>query len=360
MIFIGDVVSPTVSTSRDFLASVERWKHVFQGEDLLCNLEGMIAEDYCRTDRPMLSSHPSVFEALTAMNTKVVSLANNHILDLPDNLGTTIGTLKRHGISHCGAGVTIEEAEQAAHFVSEGFDIFVLACAWDVLMQHQRNEPGRTYVNPIRPDRMLNRIRALRKQHGKAKIIVAIHWNFDLEGIPFPMHRTYARAMIDAGANVIAGSHSHCVQGGERYRDGVIVYGLGNFFFPWHIFTTGKSYFPEWSRPELALQWSPATNEATCYWFTYKNSGAEHHEVVFEKLESFDSGKIISRYSLYRGMGEREYIRWYRENRRKRFAVPVYRTHKQKLRNKLFDAYLKKRIRFARFLAQKGLRSWKR
>ncbi|MBK8078814.1 MAG: CapA family protein [Saprospiraceae bacterium] len=33
----------------------------------------------------------------------------------------------------------------------------------------------------------------------------------------------------DEGVNFIVGCHSHCVQGGEKYKDGYIVYGLGNF-----------------------------------------------------------------------------------------------------------------------------------
>ncbi len=40
-----------------------------------------------------------------------------------------------------------------------------------------------------------------------------------------------AHAAIDAGADVVMGHHAHILQGIEFYRDGVIVYGLGNFAF---------------------------------------------------------------------------------------------------------------------------------
>lgn len=64
------------------------------------------------------------------------------------------------------------------------------------------------------------------------------------------MHRLFAKALIDAVANVVAGAHSHCVQGGEKYKDGYIVYGLGNFFLPHNFFQMGK--FPTQSSQILS------------------------------------------------------------------------------------------------------------
>ena len=40
-----------------------------------------------------------------------------------------------------------------------------------------------------------------------------------------------ARAIIDAGADIVIGMHPHVVQGIEKYKDGLIVYSLGNFSF---------------------------------------------------------------------------------------------------------------------------------
>jgi poly-gamma-glutamate synthesis protein (capsule biosynthesis protein) len=40
-----------------------------------------------------------------------------------------------------------------------------------------------------------------------------------------------AKACIDAGADIVIGSHAHVVQGIEYYNGGMIFYGLGNFLF---------------------------------------------------------------------------------------------------------------------------------
>jgi poly-gamma-glutamate synthesis protein (capsule biosynthesis protein) len=40
-----------------------------------------------------------------------------------------------------------------------------------------------------------------------------------------------AHRAIDAGADVVIGHHPHVLQGIERYKNGVILYSLGNFAF---------------------------------------------------------------------------------------------------------------------------------
>ena len=38
-------------------------------------------------------------------------------------------------------------------------------------------------------------------------------------------------ALIDAGADLVIGNHSHCLQGMEAYKGKIICYSLGNFSF---------------------------------------------------------------------------------------------------------------------------------
>jgi poly-gamma-glutamate synthesis protein (capsule biosynthesis protein) len=358
MIFIGDVASPTEACSNDLYNSLHKSLNIFENDCVVANLEGLISDDYYRTNKPVLSNHPSVMKPLNLVNTKVVSLANNHSLDLPDNIQITKELLAANKIAHCGAGVDMEEAGQPAEIIHQNIEYLILGYSWDILMQHQDNVSGKMYVSPLVPSKILEKIKTLRAEKPKAKIVLKMHWNFDLETIPFPLHRTLSRAMIDAGADAIIGSHSHCVQGGERYKNGIIIYGLGNFFFPWYIFNSGKSYFPDWTSTELALQWHPETNEATCHFFKY-NYSKEKHELEYLHSENFDDGTLINEHSPYRGMSDKEYVKWYKNNRRKGLLIPVYKNHKDVLRNSIIDFYLKKRIRFARFLAQHNLRGWK-
>jgi poly-gamma-glutamate synthesis protein (capsule biosynthesis protein) len=62
-------------------------------------------------------------------------------------------------------------------------------------------------------------------------VIVSLHWGVDYVDYPVPFQMRMARKMIEAGANLILGHGPHFIQGVEEYRDGLIVYSLGDFIF---------------------------------------------------------------------------------------------------------------------------------
>src|SRR4029077_20625160 len=62
-------------------------------------------------------------------------------------------------------------------------------------------------------------------------VIPFMHWGWEDEGQPAERQRIFARAMLDAGADMVVGSHPHVTQGAEIYRGKPIVYSLGNFLF---------------------------------------------------------------------------------------------------------------------------------
>jgi poly-gamma-glutamate synthesis protein (capsule biosynthesis protein) len=62
-------------------------------------------------------------------------------------------------------------------------------------------------------------------------IVVNLHWGTENARTPDESQRTFAHALIDAGADAVIGHHPHVLQGIERYGNGVIVYSLGNFVF---------------------------------------------------------------------------------------------------------------------------------
>jgi hypothetical protein len=62
-------------------------------------------------------------------------------------------------------------------------------------------------------------------------VIVSIHWGDEYELRPGPTQRDAARAMLDAGADLVIGHHPHVVQGTEVRADGFVAYSLGNLVF---------------------------------------------------------------------------------------------------------------------------------
>ena len=62
-------------------------------------------------------------------------------------------------------------------------------------------------------------------------MIFAPHWGVEKTYTPTKEQPDAGYAAIDAGADIVWGSHPHALQPIEHYRDGVIFYSLGNFSF---------------------------------------------------------------------------------------------------------------------------------
>jgi poly-gamma-glutamate synthesis protein (capsule biosynthesis protein) len=61
-------------------------------------------------------------------------------------------------------------------------------------------------------------------------VIVSMHWGIHfVPGDIADYQSQIAHAAIDAGAALVVGHHPHVLKGIERYRDGLILYSLGNF-----------------------------------------------------------------------------------------------------------------------------------
>lgn len=62
-------------------------------------------------------------------------------------------------------------------------------------------------------------------------VIVSFHWGHEYLYAVNDVQKQLGRAAIDAGADLVLGTHPHVIQGIETYRGRHIVYSLGNFVF---------------------------------------------------------------------------------------------------------------------------------
>jgi hypothetical protein len=147
------------------------------------------------------------------------------------------------------------------------------------------------------------------------------------------------------------------VQGGEKHGDGYIIYGLGNFFLPYNTFANGKLSFPGFARTELVFELDANTGKATCHWFEYENNN-DDHKLKHLASEDFENSALLKKYTPFAGMGETEFLAYYKANRRKKFLVPVYKDYRSVFKNSIYTKFLKNRGRFARALARLKIRKW--
>ena len=255
MIFIGDIASPNNFSSECLKKSIIENPDIFSGQRIICNFEGLLSDNIrINGNRPILYNHSSVLKVLAQDVSPVLCLANNHTQDLPNCFGSTKKKLDESGILYCGAGYTKREAESPVIFLEGNQKVILFNYCWDFLNYNHKNPESSVYVAELKENILLETIRESRQIAPLSSIIVYLHWSLDLETLPYPMYRQFSRDLIDNGANVIVGAHAHCVQGGEKYKDGFIVYGLGNFFIPDNFFINGNLTYPDFAKTELVLE----------------------------------------------------------------------------------------------------------
>jgi poly-gamma-glutamate capsule biosynthesis protein CapA/YwtB (metallophosphatase superfamily) len=175
---------------------------------------------------------PESLSALADAGVEVANMGNNHSGDygkeaLVDGRANLIGS----GVSPVGAGEYVSQAGEPAIFESKGWRVAVVGFggvvptpAWLATEDRAGMRDG---------DDIPSMVEAVAAAADQADIVVvSIHWGVELDTKPRPDDIERAVAMIEAGADVIFGHHSHRLQSMEMVNDSAVFWGLGNFVWP--------------------------------------------------------------------------------------------------------------------------------
>ena len=174
---------------------------------------------------------PSYAAALKEMGVDVVTLANNHILDYGrEALSDTFTTLDGQGILYAGAGDSVERAQEVQVIEVNGKKYGFLAASRVLPVAGWNVESAVLGVlSTYDETRFVNAIAEARSQCDV--LVVYVHWGLEHQEKPEAYQRTLAQKYIEAGADVVFGAHSHCLQGIEYVDGKPVFYSLGNFVF---------------------------------------------------------------------------------------------------------------------------------
>lgn len=250
-----------------------------------------------------LFSAGNALAVLKQLNIVSVGLANNHIGDYPGACARTIETLQREGV--CCFGV---ERTPFTDVRADGV-VYRFIGVVSPLTEVTQERDGLT-ANIFAPRKVLALISDWRIESPDTKIIVFVHWGYELARFPLPADRAWAHHAIHAGADFVIGHHPHLVQGIERVGNGIIAYSLGNFVLP-QVNYRGRRL--SYSDPAVSAQLAMTLEEdPLLIWSRYK-AGAQ--QIVMEdreRLSASDRCKILTPFA---GMTELEYRRWFKLSR---------------------------------------------
>ena len=184
----------------------------FKNDDFtISNLECTLS------DRKLSSAEQWYFLAPTAYanillegGVDFVTTANNHMEDFGQKgVDDTYAALEEYGIPYGKEG-------EARLITTDSGLVLGIYCDYNHL--NPDAEKSAAAVRQLRAD-------------GAEYVICAFHWGKELYYSPNDDQIALAHACIDAGADLIYGSHTHNLQPIEQYGKGLILYSMGNWSF---------------------------------------------------------------------------------------------------------------------------------
>ncbi len=171
---------------------------------------------------------PWAAQALANLGVDCVTLANNHALDFgEDALLDTLAHLDAAGIQAVGAGTDLERARAPAVLEAGGFRLAVVAVA-DHPAEYGADADRRGIAYADLQERLPDWLTTFPDADA---VLVTSHWGPNMTAEPRRYIRRAAKALLDAGATLIAGHSAHVFHGLAPR----VLYDLGDFLDDYRV-----------------------------------------------------------------------------------------------------------------------------
>jgi poly-gamma-glutamate synthesis protein (capsule biosynthesis protein) len=237
LVFLGDVaLGRSVEGQLARYGAHYPWEGVglllHEADLAVANLEGVLTTRGEPLNKPyLIRAHPHWGPTLVEAGLDLVTLANNHALDFgPEGLNETLDTLAALDIAAVGAARSEDAslARRPVAFDINGVRVAVLgyaAARWN----GSADVPPTDRIAWAEPKIVAADVRNARDQVDF--VVVLLHAGTEYATEPSSDQVVVAHTAIDAGADLVVGHHPHVTQTVERYRQGLIVYSVGDALF---------------------------------------------------------------------------------------------------------------------------------
>ena len=232
---------------------------------------------------------------LKDMGVDIVGLANNHVFDYgEDAFMQTLETLEGAGISYVGAGRNIQQASAPVVIEVNGVKVaYVAASSAEYTVytpEAGEDEPGIMWCYD---DTQF--LAAIGEAAQQADFVVALpHWGVEHSTELDAKQIESSRAYIDAGADIVVGTHSHILQGIDYHNGKPILYNLGNFWFDGYDIDTVMVKLivtaEDESDPDVRVMLLPGTQSGA---FTSMAPDMVERNRIFRYIEQISPGAVV-------------------------------------------------------------------
>jgi poly-gamma-glutamate capsule biosynthesis protein CapA/YwtB (metallophosphatase superfamily) len=232
---------------------------------------------------------PLAFTALRDAGIDLVTMANNHVLDYGRvGLARTLAAARAARFPQVGIGINAAAAWAPYVTTIKGRKIAVvgvsqvaeLASSW-VATNSRSGE-----ANAINLRRTLAAVRAARRLAGT--VIVFMHWGTEGQACPDQNQLSLAPKLAAAGATIIIGAHAHMLQGSGWLGRTFVAYGMGNFLWWEHSYSTATGVLTLTLRPHapLTARFVPAVVSRTGQPIVDRGASARRAAALYARLRT--------------------------------------------------------------------------
>ncbi|HBP00552.1 MAG: hypothetical protein UU48_C0007G0006 [Candidatus Uhrbacteria bacterium GW2011_GWF2_41_16] len=216
---VGDVMLARAVASRLAKTTVETAfaasQEILSGSDLLFgNLESVLSSSSVDIPKEIrFKADPARTDVLKLLGFTHLSVSNNHI-----------GDYGEAAWKESSQYLQTSDIEPVGGYRNDGEPV-----VWNEKGHQVIFLAFEDLIRPLDPKVVISQIQTASKLG--SIMIVSFHWGAEYEHEPNTDQINLAHVAIDAGADLVIGHHPHVLQGVEKYKDGLILYSLGNFIF---------------------------------------------------------------------------------------------------------------------------------
>ncbi len=247
-VLIHDTVREASATGKntyDFTDYFSLFEDILVSDLNIVNLEGptdAYGNNKSVSGFPVFNMPYEILPALKGINVDLCVTANNHTCDKGyTGVKNTLLNVSKSDMDSVGSYIEKEDSKEC--YVVEINNIKVGVAAFASYTEGSVGS-SRKYCVDICGKSEKDMLAAIKpkidalKENGAEFIVIAIHWGTEYADAPSATQKKVAKKLCEYGADVIMGSHSHCVQPIELLtvdRGGVesqalVIYSLGNLF----------------------------------------------------------------------------------------------------------------------------------
>ena len=236
--FVGDIM---LGRSIKTKSELNNYEDVFKDVSYLWkdsqyvsgNIESALLdnpEEFEKSDKEIhLYAETKVANILKNNGFTMANLSNNHLGDFGrQGVISTINAVKSAGLNYVGADENIDDAATYDIQDINGIKVATIGISDIVPKDFSANRTEAGILSTMYPS--YNRLVYEASQEADL-VVVNLHWGIEYGVDESETQEKIGKALIDAGADVIIGSHPHVLQPIQTYKDGIIFYSMGNFVF---------------------------------------------------------------------------------------------------------------------------------